>query len=64
MSEEYTKAVETLAEDFVQFFEAAKGGKSGRGSKTKALQARKLSMTITNNLKEFRALSVANDKAK
>lgn len=64
ISESYAKAVETLVEDFKQFSEAAELGKTGRGSKTRALEARKLSMTITNNLKDFRALSVANDKAK
>jgi len=61
---EYESLVETLKTTVDEFFDAAEGGKEGRGSKTKALAARKLSMKLTNDLKEFRALSISNDKAK
>jgi len=64
MLEEYGAMLESLKESFEAFEEAAAGGKEGRGSKTRALEARKLSMTITNQLKDFRSLSIANDKAK
>jgi hypothetical protein len=61
---EYDESVESLKESFNSFTEMADGGKDGRGSKTKALQARKLSMAISDQLKNFRALSISNDKAK
>ncbi len=61
---EYDESVEILKEAFNSFAELAEGGKDGRGSKTKALQARKLSMALGNQLKDFRALSIANDKSK
>lgn len=62
--EGYDESVSELNELFSKFAENAEGGKEGKGSKTKSLQARKLSMEITNKLKDFRALSIANDKAK
>jgi len=61
---EYDESVENLKEAFNSFTELAEGGKDGRGSKTKALQARKLSMLLGNQLKDFRSLSISNDKAK
>ncbi len=61
---EYDESVEGLKEAFNKFTELAEGGKDGRGSKTKALQARKLSMELGNKLKDFRALSITNDKEK
>ena len=64
MLQEYSEMVEKLGKSFEAFKIAADGGKEGRGSKTRALEARKLSMEITNDLKDFRALSIANDKAK
>ena len=64
VKEAYAKAVAELTEDFTSFSEAAEKGKEGRGSRTKALEARKLSMNITNKLKDFRALSISNDKVK
>ncbi len=65
MSEQnYDASVEELQECFNSFIELANGGKEGRGSKTKALGARKMSMEITNKLKDFRSLSIDNDKAK
>jgi len=64
MIPEYGSMLEALKESFEAFETAAEGGKEGRGSKTRALEARKLSMQITNQLKDFRALSIANDKAK
>ncbi len=62
--EGYSETVDNLAGLFESFKENAEGGKEGRGSKTKALQARKLSMEITSTLKDFRALSISNDKVK
>ncbi len=61
---EYDESVEDLNKGFEAFTELAEGGKDGRGSKTKALQARKLSMQLGNLLKDFRSLSIQNDKAK
>ena len=61
---EYDESVESLKEAFDAFAELAEGGKDGRGSKTKALQARKLSMQLGNQLKDFRSLSISNDKSK
>jgi len=60
----YDESIESLKESFNAFSELAEGGKDGRGSKTKALQARKLSMDLANKLKDFRALSIENDKVK
>lgn len=61
---EYDESVESLKESFSLFTELSEAGKDGRGSKTKALQARKLSMDIGAKLKDFRALSISNDKDK
>ena len=61
---EYDELIENLKESFDLFSELAEKGKDGRGSKTKALQARKLSMKLGNQLKDFRALSISNDKEK
>ncbi len=61
---QYDESAEKIKGLFESFNELAEGGKDGRGSKTKALQARKLSMEITNELKDFRSLSIENDKQK
>lgn len=61
---EYDESVEDLKACFESFLEFAEAGKEGRGSKTKALSARKMSMEIGNKLKDFRALSITNDKNK
>jgi len=61
---EYDESLEKLVESFTKFAELAELGKEGRGSKTKALQARKLSMEIGNKLKDFRAFSIQNDRDK
>ncbi len=61
---EYDESVGTLKESFDAFVELAEGGKDGRGSKTKALKARKMSMMLANQLKDFRSLSISNDKSK
>lgn len=61
---EYDESVEQLKKDFDSFLEFAEAGKEGRGSKSKALSARKMSMEISNKLKDFRALSIDNDKQK
>ena len=61
---EYEAMVESLKADFDEFNTNAEEGKEGRGSKGKALSARKMSMTISNKLKDFRSLSIANDKVK
>ncbi len=62
--QEYDEKCEKIQGLFEQFNEMASGGREGRGSKTRALKARKLSMEITNELKDFRSESIANDKAK
>ena len=60
---EYENAVSEIAASFEEFNALAESGKDGRGSKTAALKARKASMKITEQLKAFRKLSIANDKA-
>jgi hypothetical protein len=62
--EGYTETISELGGLFESFKENAELGVEGRGSKTKALQARKLSMEITNKLKDFRSLSITNDRSK
>ena len=62
--DEYAAKTQEIKDLMEQFVEAAEGGQEGRGSKTKSLQARKLSMQITNELKDYRAVSIKNDKEK
>ena len=62
--EKYEDSLKELRESFEDFMDEADKGKEGRGSKSSALNARKHSTKISNMLKEFRALSIANDKAK
>ena len=64
MNEKYDGMLNTLRESFEDFMDEAEKGKEGRGSKTCALKARKQSSRIAETLKEFRALSISNDKAK
>ena len=63
-AEGYDEIVSNLGTLFEGFKENAEGGKEGRGSKVKALRARKLSMEITSTLKDFRSVSITNDKEK
>jgi len=60
----YDEMINGLRETFEDFMDEAEKGKEGRGSKTSALKARKLSTKLANDLKDFRALSIQNDKAK
>jgi len=64
VTESYNAQVDALKADMEAFIEAAEAGADGRGSKVKALAARKLSSKIGKSMKEFRSISVANDKAK
>lgn len=64
MSAGYDESIEGLKVAFESFLELAAAGKEGRGSKTKALAARKMSMEIGTKLKDFRVLSITNDKDK
>lgn len=64
MLQEYQEQLEKIHSTMDAFKEAAEGGKEGRGSKTRALEARKLSMQLTNELKDFRVISINNDKNK
>jgi len=63
MLEEYKPVVESLQTMWDEFKSAAEQGAEGRGSKTSALKARKLSMTLTEALKEFRKTSISNDRS-
>lgn len=63
MIEQYGAKVAKLKETIEAFEAAAEGGREGRGCKTRSLEARKLSMTLTEELKEFRAISIQNDKS-
>ena len=60
----YNKAIAKLEAEFKTFVEDAKAGADGRGSKAPAMRARKQSGVITKSLKEFRKLSVDNDRSK
>ena len=60
----YNETVETLETTVTEFINEAKAGAEGRGSKTSAAKARKLSNQLTRDLKDFRKLSVENDKTK
>lgn len=64
ISEKYDEMLKSLRETFEDFMEEAEKGKEGRGSKSSALKARKLSSKIGNDLKDFRAISIDNDKNK
>jgi len=64
LGEKYDAMISGLRETFEDFMDEAEKGKEGRGSKTSALKARKLSTKLANDLKDFRALSISNDKAK
>lgn len=61
---EYQKKVNELKDLFDEFMDEADKGKEGRGSKTAALKSRKLSTSLAYQLKEFRSLSIANDRSK
>jgi len=60
----YVSFLNELKGTIESFVGAAEAGTEGRGSKTKALEARKLSMKLTNDLKDFRKVSIENDKNK
>jgi len=60
----YDEMLEGLKADVESFVSEAEAGKEGRGSKKSAMAARKLSVVISKKLKDFRSLSVANDKEK
>jgi len=64
LHEKYDGMLESLRETFEDFMEEAEKGKEGRGSKSSALKARKFSSKLGNDLKDFRALSIDNDKQK
>ncbi len=64
MIEQYDAAVKELRDLFEDFMDEADKGKEGRGSKSSALNARKHSSKLATLLKDFRALSISNDKAK
>ena len=64
MLEQYDAKCQQVKTKFDEFFETAGKGREGHGSKTYALKARKLSTEISMLLKDFRAISIANDKAK
>ena len=61
--EEYTNAVNGLKAKMEQFMSIAAAAAEGKGSKTKGLEARKLSNEITKDLKNFRVISLNKDKA-
>jgi len=63
MLDEYKPVVESLETTWNEFKEAADAGAEGRGCKTSALKARKLSMKLTEELKEFRKTSISNDRS-
>jgi len=60
----YTEAVTKLEAEMKEFVVEATAGADGHGSKTSAMKARKLSGVITKSLKDFRKISIENDRAK
>ncbi len=64
MEEQYRTFIEKLKGDLESFTVLAEAGAAGHGSKTKALEARKASNQIAKDLKDFRKLSLDNDRAK
>ena len=62
MMSEYQEKLNELYNLFEQFKAEADQGEDGRGSKGHALKARKLSTQIANELKDFRKVSITNDK--
>lgn len=63
MLEGYNPTVGSLQTTWDEFKEAADAGSEGRGCKTNALKARKLSMKLTEELKDFRKVSIDNDRS-
>jgi len=62
--EKYDKLLQNIRNKFEDFMDDAEKGKDGRGSKTCALNARKNSTEIGKLLKNFRKISIENDKLK
>jgi len=60
----YDAKCQEVKSKFEEFIDAAEKGREGHGSKTHALKARKASTEISMLLKDFRAISISNDKAK
>jgi hypothetical protein len=58
----YSEKVEKIKEVYTAFMNEAELGETGRGCKAHALSARKLSVKLANELKEYRPLSIKNDK--
>ena len=59
---EYAEKLQEVLGLFEEFKTESEQGEEGRGSKGHALKARKLSSRIDKELKEFRRISIANDK--
>lgn len=60
-NEIYESFVNELENSFKEFIDAAR---EGQKKKVAALKARKLSITLRNNLKEFRQKSIEHDLIK
>lgn len=59
----YQEKIDTIGKLYREFLREANQGEAGRGSKGHALKARKLSTQLANELKEYRRVSIANDKS-
>jgi len=59
VEEQYSKYLDEIKNKFNSFVMEAESGKSNKSS---ALRARKLSMQLRSDLKDFRAISTSNDK--
>ncbi len=60
----YDELVGKIKEVMSAFITEAEMGKEGKGSKAHSLVARKLSLQATSSLKDFRKVSLDNDKTK
>ncbi len=60
----YQDKLNEIKELFGSFVAEAERGKEGHGSKAAALRSRKLVSQLSSAMKEFRKISIENDKLK
>jgi len=63
MSVIYEQKLNEMKNTWEDFINNAEAGKEGRGSKAASLRARKASMSLSTLMKEYRSVSIENDKS-
>ena len=58
----YDEMIGQLKDLYATFITEAEMGKEGKKCKTHSLKARKVSTELANKLKDYRSLSIKNDK--